>query len=129
MLVVFFFFQAEDGIRDYKVTGVQTCALPILAKPAPPWTSSSTTSSWKDSFCPASWTRRASSTSTSPAAGGGPGPTALSVGGRLRFFPHHTEAPAPPGASSLPGKAGGPFLVPAPLLCLPRAFGAPGEPT
>src|SRR5205807_9672818 len=28
-LVRFFFFQAEDGIRDYKVTGVQTCALPI----------------------------------------------------------------------------------------------------
>src|SRR2546426_4110726 len=27
--VCFFFFQAEDGIRDYKVTGVQTCALPI----------------------------------------------------------------------------------------------------
>src|SRR5256885_1780795 len=26
---MFFFFQAEDGIRDYKVTGVQTCALPI----------------------------------------------------------------------------------------------------
>src|SRR5256885_17054144 len=25
-----FFFQAEDGIRDYKVTGVQTCALPII---------------------------------------------------------------------------------------------------
>src|SRR5256885_5844155 len=29
-LLFFFFFQAEDGIRDYKVTGVQTCALPIL---------------------------------------------------------------------------------------------------
>src|SRR2546426_2781231 len=29
--MLFFFFQAEDGIRDYKVTGVQTCALPILA--------------------------------------------------------------------------------------------------
>src|SRR5256885_7825361 len=28
-LLSFFFFQAEDGIRDYKVTGVQTCALPI----------------------------------------------------------------------------------------------------
>src|SRR2546426_8657982 len=28
-IVIFFFFQAEDGIRDYKVTGVQTCALPI----------------------------------------------------------------------------------------------------
>src|SRR2546422_5530569 len=27
---VFFFFQAEDGIRDVAVTGVQTCALPIL---------------------------------------------------------------------------------------------------
>src|SRR5256885_11141817 len=39
---IVFFFQAEDGIRDYKVTGVQTCALPIyhpvdaakLAEPA-----------------------------------------------------------------------------------------------
>src|SRR5687768_18290406 len=30
----FFFFQAEDGIRDVAVTGVQTCALPILS----PWT-------------------------------------------------------------------------------------------
>src|SRR5256885_9329761 len=29
VLDFFFFFQAEDGIRDYKVTGVQTCALPI----------------------------------------------------------------------------------------------------
>src|SRR2546426_8000532 len=32
----FFFFQAEDGIRDYKVTGVQMCALPISScKPRP----------------------------------------------------------------------------------------------
>src|SRR2546429_5783071 len=30
--VVFFFFQAEDGIRDVAVTGVQTCALPISYK-------------------------------------------------------------------------------------------------
>src|SRR5256886_13196326 len=29
LLVSFFFFQAEDGIRDLTVTGVQTCALPI----------------------------------------------------------------------------------------------------
>src|SRR6266581_5786025 len=28
--VLFFFFQAEDGIRDGRVTGVQTCALPIF---------------------------------------------------------------------------------------------------
>src|SRR2546429_6715830 len=27
--ILFFFFQAEDGIRDVAVTGVQTCALPI----------------------------------------------------------------------------------------------------
>ena len=30
-IVLCFFFQAEDGIRDYKVTGVQTCALPIYS--------------------------------------------------------------------------------------------------
>src|SRR5206468_7349011 len=43
-----FFFQAEDGIRDLIVTGVQTCALPIWvrrrnSRAAPPWTSSSNT--------------------------------------------------------------------------------------
>src|SRR2546430_11545188 len=36
--VLFFFFQAEDGIRDLTVTGVQTCALPIsralISRPA-----------------------------------------------------------------------------------------------
>src|SRR5690606_40219010 len=31
-----FFFQAEDGIRDFHVTGVQTCALPISPS-LPPW--------------------------------------------------------------------------------------------
>src|SRR2546422_4539082 len=31
----FFFFQAEDGIRDVAVTGVQTCALPISRQPPP----------------------------------------------------------------------------------------------
>src|SRR5437763_16530210 len=30
-MFVFFFFQAEDGIRDTSVTGVQTCALPICS--------------------------------------------------------------------------------------------------
>src|SRR2546422_7488349 len=30
-----FFFQAEDGIRDVAVTGVQTCALPISTSPLP----------------------------------------------------------------------------------------------
>src|SRR5699024_2564570 len=34
-----FFFQAEDGIRDRNVTGVQTCALPILCKQGQYWQS------------------------------------------------------------------------------------------
>src|SRR3989440_12364788 len=33
--IFFFFFQAEDGIRDLIVTGVQTCALPILSLAVP----------------------------------------------------------------------------------------------
>src|SRR5688572_32683105 len=31
-VTIIFFFQAEDGIRDLTVTGVQTCALPILSR-------------------------------------------------------------------------------------------------
>src|SRR5690606_40724826 len=37
-----FFFQAEDGIRDFHVTGVQTCALPI-SPPSPPTSTPSPT--------------------------------------------------------------------------------------
>src|SRR5260370_40819477 len=33
-MILFFFFQAEDGIRDSSVTGVQTCALPICSQSA-----------------------------------------------------------------------------------------------
>ena len=33
-LIMIIFLQAEDGIRDYKVTGVQTCALPISSRVA-----------------------------------------------------------------------------------------------
>src|SRR5690349_23152098 len=36
MILVIFFFQAEDGIRDLYVTGVQTCALPISDRPELP---------------------------------------------------------------------------------------------
>src|SRR5260221_2362734 len=32
-VLLVFFFQAEDGIRDHCVTGVQTCALPIFPRP------------------------------------------------------------------------------------------------
>src|SRR2546429_9998042 len=44
MLVFFFFFQAEDGIRDVAVTGVQTCALPISWEA----TGSSGTEAWAE---------------------------------------------------------------------------------
>src|SRR5216683_3568677 len=37
MAFFFFFFQAEDGIRDLIVTGVQTCALPIFRPSTLPW--------------------------------------------------------------------------------------------
>src|SRR5437773_11693661 len=35
VVIFFFFFQAEDGIRDRDVTGVQTCALPIYREHEP----------------------------------------------------------------------------------------------
>src|SRR5229473_4557216 len=41
LIVACFFFQAEDGIRDKLVTGVQTCALPISAPCAVAWARSS----------------------------------------------------------------------------------------
>src|SRR5256885_17267534 len=52
-----FFFQAEDGIRDYKVTGVQTCALPISLSPTwvgPPWKAIGTSAA---TCCPSSKAR------------------------------------------------------------------------
>src|SRR2546430_8080011 len=39
LISLFFFFQAEDGIRDLTVTGVQTCALPISPGPPAIWVS------------------------------------------------------------------------------------------
>src|ERR1022692_3829388 len=63
MFFFFFFFQAEDGIRDYKVTGVQTCALPISST----WSAGRIQSSHKSVTSSAmrpspklSWARRAS---------------------------------------------------------------------
>src|SRR5256885_10695079 len=44
---VFFFFQAEDGIRDYKVTGVQTCALPICIRTWPGRCRTSAPPTWR----------------------------------------------------------------------------------
>src|SRR5256885_15048170 len=55
-----FFFQAEDGIRDYKVTGVQTCALPIWIS-AKSFRSASAVFGWP-SDCEAHGARRVAKT-------------------------------------------------------------------
>src|SRR5207249_6534309 len=80
----FFFFQAEDGIRDRNVTGVQTCALPISRSrssrvtTAPRRRSSATSRSNSlgvsgTGWPPRSTVRDAGITSTSPnRSGGGP---------------------------------------------------------
>src|SRR5206468_4572201 len=48
--VIVFFFQAEDGIRDLIVTGVQTCALPIWPeRSAEPRSPASSTRPWSTS--------------------------------------------------------------------------------
>src|SRR5207237_2901907 len=61
--VFFFFFQAEDGIRDSSVTGVQTCALPISTSPH-------TGSRSPCSACPIRCGARWASPSASPARAG-----------------------------------------------------------
>src|SRR2546421_8211140 len=66
-IVFFFFFQAEDGIRDLIVTGVQTCALPISSRrlppaPAPPARragSGPPTGRWSRCESPPRWSSRA----------------------------------------------------------------------
>src|SRR3712207_2514050 len=54
------FFQAEDGIRDIGVTGVQTCALPICPIKPPPWTCTSTSILLRNSPIRVSGVRRSS---------------------------------------------------------------------
>src|ERR1022692_3598523 len=59
---MFFFFQAEDGIRDYKVTGVQTCALPIWTVRSILGSTFIKQPSWSRSWIgPASWSWNPSS--------------------------------------------------------------------
>src|SRR5687768_15173011 len=57
---VVFFFQAEDGIRDVAVTGVQTCALPISggAYPRIVWTATSRPLATSCALEDCAWTRR-----------------------------------------------------------------------
>src|SRR5947207_7023579 len=72
----FFFFQAEDGIRDHGVTGVQTCALPICARPG----AGPLAAHWRrfvEPWCRASWRPTAASSRSWPCVPGpetSPGP-------------------------------------------------------
>src|SRR5690606_40516414 len=67
----FFFFQAEDGIRDFHVTGVQTCALPICSTSIPRsstrWCAPISGDRPACCFSPRSGRRPASSAGASPA--------------------------------------------------------------
>src|SRR5689334_23669845 len=75
VLVVVFFFQAEDGIRDGTVTGVQTCALPILAA-----------SSWSDiGFCAVISSRSTTTNEVKLSAFSTLAPAASSASGMLKM--------------------------------------------
>src|SRR6266536_3258822 len=52
---LFFFFQAEDGIRDPLVTGVQTCALPISRRPARSGSAPPCRGRWSDRRAQGRW--------------------------------------------------------------------------
>src|SRR5690606_16711976 len=104
-LVFFFFFQAADGIRDFHVTGVQTCALPISPECSIP----------PSVYCcppcspPAPWPCPVSSCSATPCACG-----ALERAGSSQWRSAPALRPSPPssccstfrGAASLPIRAG-----------------------
>src|SRR5258708_17301913 len=73
---VVFFFQAEDGIRDDLVTGVQTCALPISNTPRPILKTRPKTRNGADSCMPilkAAANARVASAATSPLGTSSPG--------------------------------------------------------
>src|SRR5690606_27955520 len=99
----FFFFQAEDGIRDFHVTGVQTCALPIWWRPAmrrpppsgwPPCSAATRVSSSAD--------RRRTVPGEGPGRGDRPPPDHPAGHGRLV----HRERPRPPRAAPVSGPSG-----------------------
>src|SRR5699024_12096775 len=81
--VFFFFFQAEDGIRDRNVTGVQTCALPISAVLSCP--------NYLPFTVPSSLFPQGRNTSSSPPAGSTGRSEERRVGkeGRARWWPAH----------------------------------------
>src|SRR2546430_17711284 len=92
MSLSFFFFQAEDGIRDLTVTGVQTCALPI----SPPRCGAPRAAAWYHR-------RRGGRTRTRPRLRERGRPGAAGAGRDCRGW-----ARAPRGGGGLPGGGGAP---------------------
>src|SRR5258708_13283440 len=111
--MLFFFFQAEDGIRDDLVTGVQTCALPIStasrSSKSPIRSDASAPTSWSfhtigstasvDAARPSArpnvpWTWLASRAANARRSSGPPAP--FHVGSAEPFAPTHPPHPPPP---------------------------------
>src|SRR3712207_7092067 len=95
-VLFFFFFQAEDGIRDIGVTGVQTCALPISATgSATTPTPTTTATAWPTAPTTARRSRTATRTTTTTAAPATPATSARSEERRVgkecrsRWSPYH----------------------------------------
>src|SRR5438046_6846507 len=103
-----FFFQAEDGIRDWSVTGVQTCALPIYVKQiervvaaeAPRSTAARGLAEPPHAAAAATFVRRPASLSSAPSASPSTEP------------PRQSEARVTPETTS-------PGVPPAPVIALP----------
>src|SRR5690606_13201019 len=93
-----FFFQAEDGIRDFHVTGVQTCALPICRQTDPRETCSlhwPATRPTQSSPPPAHWRRDATCPDARPTAGRCSPPQSVTKTARLSETGRPCAAPAP----------------------------------
>src|SRR2546422_2686657 len=106
--VFFFFFQAEDGIRDVAVTGVQTCALPISARMA--YETYHTPAKYLENYerlIEATWERKLASRTAHPSefpeistgSVGGLGPISsgepLGAPSKMRPFAHRDESHEP----------------------------------
>src|SRR6266568_1130677 len=128
-MMFFFFFQAEDGIRDGTVTGVQTCALPIWSWSTDTWTCTATAPTPRRPIRTGSRARSASSpTSTASAARAAlphPGTRSSALPG-LRT---RTDPSGPRNPSRRPGNPGSPSRGQPPRSPRPaRTRGPPGPP-
>src|SRR5256885_7266459 len=92
---LFFFFQAEDGIRDYKVTGVQTCALPICCATSPPNSPTSPTTAWAQAMTCWSRTWRPRASCGKPGTRSAPAPYSGPLAKVHRSEEHTSELQSP----------------------------------